>query len=81
VCPVDAAIRRELSSLVRDALRQLPDDDRLVLRLRFHQHLSFQDIGSALAISPAAAMKRVQRALQKAAPVLEELPIDPSVAW
>jgi RNA polymerase sigma-70 factor, ECF subfamily len=79
--PLDASIRREMSVLIRNAVRQLPDPDREVLLLRFHEQLSIRDVGSALGISPGAAQQRVTRTVNKVAGILDGLPPEVRDSW
>jgi RNA polymerase sigma-70 factor, ECF subfamily len=55
--------RRELVRRVRQALAQLPDDDREILFMRNYEALSYQEIGCLLGIESATARKRHGRAL------------------
>jgi RNA polymerase sigma factor (sigma-70 family) len=55
----------EDASDLREALRRLPHQQRLVLALRYYLDLPFEEVGAALGISPGAAKVRVHRALSK----------------
>ena len=60
--PADAALDRELAALLADAIAGLADRDRLVLDLADRQGLSTDEVGAALAMSPASAYKLLTRA-------------------
>lgn len=72
----DAAIAEEqgLSEvdlhLIRSAVDALPDDDRTIIRLRYFDDLSYNDISNLLGISVSAAKVRVFRARRTLAAVL-----------
>jgi RNA polymerase sigma-70 factor (ECF subfamily) len=58
----------ELADTVRAlkrALEALPEDLRTALTLRFHEELSYSELGEVLAISEPSAHQRVQRGLEK----------------
>jgi RNA polymerase sigma-70 factor (ECF subfamily) len=67
VAPDEAAAARERSKAVRDAVAGLPDSHRDALVLRFHERLSFDEIGRRLGRSPEAARKLVARAVRELA--------------
>ncbi|MGO9201365.1 MAG: sigma-70 family RNA polymerase sigma factor [Limisphaerales bacterium] len=48
-----------------DAIRQLPEDDRTAVLLRFFEKRDFRSVGDALGSSEDAARMRVNRALEK----------------
>ena len=52
---------RELAS----ALSHLPDDDQILVSLRYFSHLSYTDIAQAMQITQTAARVRMTRALKK----------------
>jgi len=64
--------RREIARRMNDALAQLPEADREVLLMRNFEGLSYEEVGAALEIAPAAARKRYGRALLR----LQQLLID-----
>ena len=53
------------ASDLREALRRLPHDQRLVLVLRYYLDLPLEEVGRALGIPEGAARARVHRALGK----------------
>jgi RNA polymerase sigma-70 factor (sigma-E family) len=53
------------ASDLREALRRLPHEQRLVLALRYYLDLPLDEVAAALGISPGAARARVHRALGK----------------
>jgi RNA polymerase sigma factor (sigma-70 family) len=53
------------ASDLRDALRRLPYEQRLILVLRYYLDLPLEEVGRALGISERAARARVHRALGK----------------
>jgi RNA polymerase sigma-70 factor (ECF subfamily) len=55
--------RSEIAVQMRQALAQLPEDDREILLLRYVDNLSNQDCAALLEISGAAASKRHGRAI------------------
>jgi RNA polymerase sigma factor (sigma-70 family) len=65
---VDARAATELEQIggvLDHALAQLREPDRSAIVLRFMEHKSILDVGSAMGISEAAAQKRVTRALER----------------
>src|SRR2546430_13988998 len=55
----------QIAPLVNDALTQLSEVDRCAVILRFFESKSFQQIGSALGTTEAAAKMRLSRAMEK----------------
>jgi RNA polymerase sigma factor (sigma-70 family) len=55
----------EQQRLIQTALAELPAPLRSALVLRFHEQLSFAEIGALLSISAASAHERVQRGLER----------------
>jgi len=55
--------RREIARCMNEALAQLPEADREILLMRNFEDLSYDEIGAAVEIEPAAARKRYGRAL------------------
>jgi RNA polymerase sigma-70 factor (ECF subfamily) len=68
----EAAERRERLRQVRAAVQRLPAKQRVALLLRKYQGLSYDEVGSALGCSPAAARANVYQALQHLRGWLEE---------
>lgn len=62
--PSEKVIRREKVDIVRQALRQLPEDHRRVLLLRYQEGLSFEEIGTRMDRSANAARKLWLRAIE-----------------
>jgi RNA polymerase sigma-70 factor (ECF subfamily) len=56
---------------IRRALARLSYDHRVVIVLRYYLDLSFQEIGSALSISPQTARTRTHRALIRLRPIID----------
>lgn len=63
--PATAAIRREMRERFRAALVDLDEDDREVIVMRHLEHLSNQEVASALGLSEAAASMRYLRAIRR----------------
>ena len=61
----DAAIAREISEALQDAIQRLPDEYREVLRLRTWDRLSFAEIGTRMSRSPDAVRMLWNRAVQR----------------
>jgi RNA polymerase sigma-70 factor, ECF subfamily len=68
--PAAASIRRELEERFLAALEQLNDDDRDIVLMRHHEHLSNSEVATALNLTPAAAGMRYLRALRRLRDVL-----------
>lgn len=76
----------EAGRTVAQALSELPAPLRSALVLRFHEQLSFAEIGALLSISAASAHERVQRGLERlrgrlARAGLAGLLVDPAALW
>jgi RNA polymerase sigma-70 factor, ECF subfamily len=56
-----AQLGREETLLVRQLLDRLPSIDRVVLEMRYGEHLSYQEISQALDLSVPAAAQRIRR--------------------
>ena len=63
--PGTDAIRNESTERCRRAIGGLPDDERMLLRLRFEECLTFSVIGARLDMSAEAARKLLGRTLRK----------------
>src|SRR5436189_4884356 len=61
----DNAIWNDLSPVLDEALNHLGDADRQTLLLRFFDHKSMRELGTAFGISEDAAKMRVSRALDR----------------
>ena len=74
--PASAAIQQELQRKLNDSLQQLGEDDREIILMRHHEHLSNQDAATALGLTEAAASMRYLRALRKLRAVLVPAPVE-----
>jgi RNA polymerase sigma-70 factor (ECF subfamily) len=63
--PSGVVIAQEQSLALHDALHRLPDDYRRVIRLRYDDNLSFEQIGQEIGRSPEAARKLWARAMER----------------
>jgi len=63
--PEDTAAWERIAPRLDGALNRLGEGDRAVLLLRFFEKKSVREIGTALAVSEAAAQKRLGRALER----------------
>jgi RNA polymerase sigma-70 factor (ECF subfamily) len=61
--PSQPVIQEELVARVRQAISELPDNDREMLLMRTYEGLSYDEIACVLEIEPTAARKRYGRAL------------------
>jgi RNA polymerase sigma-70 factor (ECF subfamily) len=61
--PSQQLARREMARRVRQAVAQLPEDDREILLMRTFERLSYQEAACILGVDAAAARKRHGRAL------------------
>jgi len=62
--PQKAAERAELSTAVRKAIRNLPENQRLAILLRQYNDFSYNEISTAMGISISAVESLIQRARQ-----------------
>jgi RNA polymerase sigma-70 factor (ECF subfamily) len=65
--------RSELAAQMRQALAQLPEDDREILLLRYVDNLSNQEIAALLEINGASASKRHGRAILRLHKILRSM--------
>ena len=70
----------ELAHAIREAIAQLPDEQRRAVCLKLIEGCSFAEIASLLGISEAAAKMRFQRGLAAVRRDLERRGIQPEVA-
>jgi RNA polymerase sigma-70 factor (ECF subfamily) len=63
--PSGQAIKDEQSEAIERALKRLPPEYQRVLRLRFEEDLSFEEIGSGMNLTPNAARKLWARAVKR----------------
>lgn len=59
--PADHLLRRERSQLVREALDQLPRQQRLALILRYDEELGYREIAAILRTTPKAVERLLAR--------------------
>jgi RNA polymerase sigma-70 factor (ECF subfamily) len=72
--PSQAAMRRELSTLIRAALEGMSPTDREVLALRHFEELTNTEVAQLLGIQQKAASIRYMRALERLREILEQFP-------
>jgi RNA polymerase sigma-70 factor (ECF subfamily) len=65
ICPEFNAISGQQSSAINVAMKKLPVNQKLVVELKFFQHLTFDEIASQLGISVNTAKSRLYSALDK----------------
>lgn len=63
--PLDAATRSAENERLLQAMSRLPDEQRLVVELKFFQQFTFADIAEQVGISPNTAKTRLYTALRK----------------
>jgi len=63
--PADNAQQQEATAQVRRAIRQLPEDQRAAVTLRFVEDLSYQEIGQILDCPLGTVKSRIHYALKK----------------
>jgi RNA polymerase sigma-70 factor, ECF subfamily len=63
--PSDQVVKDEQAQAIKRALERLPEDYGRVLRLRFQEDLSFEDIGRLMNLTPNAARKLWTRAVKR----------------
>src|SRR5262249_22746815 len=63
--PSAQAMEQEQARAIQQALERLPDDYRLVLRYRYEEERSFEDIGRLMNLSPNAARNLWLRAIKR----------------
>jgi RNA polymerase sigma factor (sigma-70 family) len=61
----DDDLWKQLSPMLDDALKQLGEQDRLAVLLRFFQRKPMREVGEVLGVSEAAAKMRVSRAVER----------------
>lgn len=72
--PAAATIRRELQIRFDVAMEDLDEDDREILSMRHHEHLSNSEVAIALGMSQPAAGMRYLRALRRLREILGDPP-------
>jgi RNA polymerase sigma-70 factor, ECF subfamily len=78
VSPGDEVAATETASLVRDAVRMLPDVQRQVVELAYFEGMSYREVGMAVGIPEGTAKSRLRLALAKLEAVLERELLEPS---
>ena len=73
--PDKAYEKKEMRKLVKDAVRELPEDQRMVIIMREYQDLSYEEIASALNCSLGAVKSKIYRARQNIKNMLLEAEI------
>ncbi len=63
--PYDTAVHHGANRMLLRAMAKLPEEQRLVLELKFFQQLTFEDIAAHLRISSNTAKTRMYSALRK----------------
>jgi RNA polymerase sigma-70 factor (ECF subfamily) len=76
--PCDALIRRELHSMLRECIEELPEVDRALIGMRLHERRTYPQAGSALGLSEDAARQRYLRAMAQLTRSARARGIDPS---
>jgi RNA polymerase sigma factor (sigma-70 family) len=56
---------------LRRALRRLSHDERLIVVLRYYLDMPFEEIATTLGISTKAARNRVERAVRRLRPIIQ----------
>ncbi len=74
--PEGAALARERRELVLAALRQMRDEDRLVIAYRYFFDLSEAEMADALGVARGTVKSRLSRALGRLREVIEGMPAD-----
>ncbi len=68
--PGEAAERSEMRAQIRQAVLQLPEDQRAVLILRDFQQLSYEEIARALDVNEGTVKSRLSRARERVKNIL-----------
>lgn len=76
--PGDEVAATEIASLVRDAVRMLPDVQRRVVELAYFQGMSYREVGRTVGIPEGTAKSRLRLALAKLEAMLERQLLEPS---
>ncbi len=69
--PDDVAERRHLEEQVREAVNQLPSEQRIVIELAYYGGRSQREVASELGIPEGTAKSRMRLALSKLKPLLD----------
>jgi len=65
VSPAEAMETEELESLLRQAVTALPEEERIILTLRYNENLSYEQIGELLQIPAATVGTHLYRAKRR----------------
>lgn len=74
--PVHRLISRERARRVREELRRLPDDQRLVLELAFYEGMTQSEIAERLGEPLGTIKSRIRRAMERVRSVVSDLESD-----
>jgi RNA polymerase sigma-70 factor, ECF subfamily len=69
--PGDEVVAAEVATLVRDAVRMLPDAQRRLVELAYFEGMTYREAGQALGIPEGTAKSRLRFALAKLEAMLE----------
>lgn len=70
--PYARLAQKERQQLLKNAVDQLPDDQRAVLVLRDFEDISYEEIGSMLSLPLGTVKSRIKRAREKIKKILSE---------
>lgn len=73
--PDEAYENEEMRELIKNALRSLPEDQRVAIVLREYQDLSYDEIATALNCSLGAVKSKIHRARQNLKNILIEMEV------
>ena len=76
----DSLVRRQVLSDVRKLVKQLPDNQREVLEMRYYQDLSFKEIADLTGVSINTALGRMRYAILNMRRMAEENHMELSLA-
>ncbi len=75
VSPDEVYERKEIRELVKNAVGELPEDQRMAIILREYQDLSYEEIAVALNCSLGAVKSKIHRARQNIKEMLVEMEV------
>ena len=70
--PLDEAEKKEVASLLLEALQEIPESTRKLLELRSKEGLTFEEAGKKVGMKPDAARAAASRAYKKLKALLEK---------
>lgn len=76
--PDDEVVAAQTASVVREAVRELPPDQREVIEMAYFGGLSYRDVATAIGIPEGTAKSRVRLALARLEAVLDRRLWEPS---